>query len=437
MSNREIAEDLTVSVETVRWYSKQIYSKLDVHSRKEAIHKARELGFDTKTEILIAPQHNLPSTPTAFVGREQEMRELLRLITETETKLITILAAGGMGKTRLALAVAHKLSATSFPDGLYFVPLQPLSSSDHLVNTIGNYSNYQFQQDGRSAKQQVLDYLQEKQLILLLDNFEHLLSAASFISELLQTAPQVKILVTSRERLNIYGETIFAISGLSYSEDTRKPNDALKLFEYNARHLRPDWQISEHNLSALQQICAQVEGMPLGIELAAAWMDTLSPQEIAQEISASIDILVSSLQDIPERHRSMNAMLETTWQRLDEKLQTVFMNLSVFRGGFTREAAQFVAGMALQNLQVLIDKALIRRDGDGRFSIHELLRQFAEQKLQSHNLADEIQAAHLQYYADFIQEREIDIKGRRQLEGLKDFDADFENVRAAWQFAAE
>lgn len=215
-SNREIALELALTVETVRWYNKQIYSKLDVHNRRDAVRKAKALGFGSNMNGGPTPVHNLPRSITPFLGRKRELYQLEMLINDDHNRLITITGQGGMGKTRLALATATATIGVPFPHGVYFVPLQPLTSPDQITNAIEKAIGCQFQPGNRSLTQQVINYLRDKQLLLVLDNFEHLLEGAPLITDLLRNAPRLKILVTSRECLNLYGEIIFTIQGLQY-----------------------------------------------------------------------------------------------------------------------------------------------------------------------------------------------------------------------------
>lgn len=384
-------------------------------------------------------RHNLPAQTTPFVGREHELEELARLLSAPDIRLMTVLAPGGMGKTRLSLEAAER-ALPQFAEGVYFVELAPLNDPDNIVNAIADATGYQFQGDGRAPRQQVLDFLQRKALLLVMDNFEHLLAGAGLVTEILNYAPAVQILATSRQRLSQPGEALFHLSGMDFPA-WETPEDALnyaavRLFMNSARRAKPDFALTADNLDYVARICRRVQGMPLGIVLAAGWLGMLTPQEIAEEIGQSIDFLATDEGELPERQRSIRAVLDYAWQQMSAAEQQAFMQLAVFRGGFTREAAEAVAGANLRILMALVNKSLLYRDTEsGRYHIHELLRQYAEARLNTAGHAEAARAAHMNYYAAAMQEREPHFKNNRQLEALNAVAADFENVRAAWLWA--
>ncbi len=278
-------------------------------------------------------------------------------------------------------------------------------------------------------------------MLLIMDNFEHLLDGAPLVGEILQAAPNVSILATSRERLNLNAETLFVLSGMDFP-DWETPEDALKysavaLFMQSARRVKSDFELKADDLVYVARICRFVQGLPLGILLAAASAGMLSVKEIAQEISENFDFLETEMRDVPERQRSIRAVFDYSWQLLNEQERDSFMRLSVFRGGFTREAAQVVASATLKTLMALMNKSLLRRDLDGRYQIHELLRQYGEQRLNKAGATSATQEAHATFYAHFLQERWEDLKGRRQVGALAEIDPEFENIRSAWQWLVE
>ncbi|MBL8134046.1 MAG: protein kinase [Anaerolineae bacterium] len=380
--------------------------------------------------------HNLPAQTTAFVGREAELEELHRLLHHPTSRLITIQAPGGMGKTRLSIECGER-NLAEFADGVYFVSLAALSDPTGILSAVAEATEYRFQVDGRDQKQQILDYLSNKQMLLILDNFEHLMAGTSLVAELLAATRSLRILVTSRQRLNQTGETVFSLGAIDFP-DWETPADALQyaavqLFLNSARRIQPDFELGDRDLASVAHICRLAQGMPLAILLAASWISTLTPGEIAAEMQANLDFLESDYADLPERQRSMRAVFDYSWNLLTEAEQQVFSRLSVFRGGFTREAAQEVAGASLRMLMTLINRSLLFRDQTtGRYSIHELVRQYGQEKLEHSGAYEEIRAGHSQYYARFVSERERDLKGRRQFDGLNELDADFDNVTAAW-----
>ena len=408
------------------------------------IQQSQPTRFLTPTPDWHTSKNNLPAQNTPFVGRDAELVELARLIDDPNIRLLTILAPGGMGKTRLALELAGKYAntQTSFPNGVYFVELAPLSDPANIVPAIADATGYQFQGDGREPRRQILDFLANKHLLLVIDNFEHLLDGAGLVTEILQAAPGLKILATSRIRLSQPGETLFHLSGMDFP-DWETPEDALdyaavNLFMSSAARAQPGFELRTDNLDAVARICRLVEGMPLAIVLAAAWLALLTPEEVAAEIGESIDFLASEGGEVPERQRSIRAVFDHSWEMMNDTERAVFMQLSVFRGGFTRDAAEVIVDADLRTLMNLTNKALLRRDvNSGRYEIHELLRQYAEEQLQIAGNAYNVRDVHCFYYMTFLAEREADIKGGRQLAALNEIEADFGNIRVAWQWAVQ
>jgi predicted ATPase/DNA-binding SARP family transcriptional activator len=301
---------------------------------------------------------NLPAQLTPFVGRESELMEITARLQQPEVRLLTLVGAGGMGKTRLALEVARS-RLVAFPDGVVFVSLAPLSEASAIAPAIAAAIGLTLH--GGDPKQLVLQSLRDKCLLLILDNFEHLLAlpqaalhvegmnrgddqtAAGMVVELLQAAPRVQLIATSRERLNVRGEHLYNVQGMEYvpsaTLEHAVSSSAVRLFMQSARRTQPSLQLSTADLSAVLRICQLVQGMPLGLELAAAWVETLPLAVIATEIEQSADFLASEWRDAPARHRSMRAAFAWSWRLLSEAERQVFRQLAIFRGGFTRESA--------------------------------------------------------------------------------------------------
>jgi predicted ATPase len=276
---------------------------------------------------------------------------------------------------------------------------------------------------------QLVNYLRHKTLLLVLDNFEHVLDATVLLTDILVAAPDVKLLVTSRERLNLQEEWVFAVEGLA--SDT-----AVQLFDQRAQQVQTDFSISK-NSEPVMSICRAVERMPLGLELAASWLHVMSCEQIAAQLQHNLDFLATSARNAPERHRSIRAVFDHSWKLLTLDEQTAFRKLTVFRGGFEREAAELVAGASLQKLAALIDKSLLRKSAAGRYDLHELARQYAGQQLEAAGERGKVQAAHSAYYMDFLVRRDGDMKGRRQMAALHEVRNGFNNIEAAWQRATE
>ena len=380
--------------------------------------------------------YNLPTQPTPFVGRIAEQKQLTEQLSKSDCNLITIVAPGGMGKTRFAIAAAKKQLA-NFKDGIYFVPFAPVTATEQMVYALADGLNFNFY--GRDeSENQLLDYLKDKNMLLVLDNLEHLLAGVELISKILQASTNIKVLATSRERLNLHAEWLFDLRGLSFpEEDTKEATnfDAIKLFIQSAQKVQPSFTMDEQNTLVVTRICKLIQGMPLATELAAAWLELLSLDEILAEIKQGIDFLETEMRDLPERQRSIKSVFDTSWKRLSESEQLVFMNLSVFRGGFTREAAQSVASANLRTLRSLVNKSLIFLDGK-RYGIHELLRQYGEEKLaETPKLVTQLSDVHCQYFTDFLHLKNDDVLGWSQLEASKKIEVEFDNIRAAWQWA--
>jgi predicted ATPase/class 3 adenylate cyclase len=347
--------------------------------------------------------NNLPPQATPFVGRVEERRELHKLLDRAEMGPVTVTGPGGMGKTRLALQVAAE-RVDRYDDGVYFVALAPLEDPEQLVGAMAEALSFSFYPGGE-PREQLLTYLQNKQLLLVLDNFEHLTAAATLLAEIAERCPRVRYLVTSRERLNLRGEQLYAIDGLQFPRHWEPaPQDhysALHLFLESARRMRPDFVITPGNVRPVIRICELVGGMPLGLELAASWVRTLEPEEIAGEIAEGMDFLESDLRDLPARHRSLHGVVDYSWRLLDDGEKRLFRSLAVFQGGFDKTAARKVLGVGARPLLSLVDKSLLSRDSDGRYQLHEVVRAYAEERLaEEPELRAELREVHARYYIE-------------------------------------
>ncbi len=384
-----------------------------------------------------AIRHNLPPQPTAFVGREREVQEITQRLADPACRLLTLTGQGGVGKSRLAAQVACD-QIDAFRDGVYFVPLAPLRSAEFLVPTIADALTLQLQGSG-DISAQLLDFLREKRMLLLLDSFEHVLEGADFVSTILSTAPFVKLLVTSRERLSLTSEWTLEVRGLDVPEhpddESVEAYSAVRLFVEGARRVRSDYVFPHADRPDVVAICRAVEGMPLAIELASSWVRVLSCSDILEELERGIDFLASAARDIPDRHRSLRAVFEHSWSLLSEGERAALMWLSVFRGGFRRAAAADVAGASLLAISGLVDKSLLGWDPAGRYEMHSLLRQYAAEKLRA-DPESESQAKdrHCTYYSQYLKDRERLLWGADQGEALEDIADEIENVRQAWSW---
>ncbi len=381
--------------------------------------------------------HYQPSS--LFVGYADELEELSDLLTRRAFRLVTIVGPGGIGKTRLALQVAKGLSA-SFPDGIFFVPLAQLESHKYISSaivdalslpkhTIANLQSY------------LLDYLQDKTMLLVLDTFEHLLQGAGLVSEILQTAPGVVFIVTSRMPLNLSLELVFELKGLQvetrHGGVSTETNSAVELFIVNARRMINNIEFSAADLSTVARICQAVDCVPLAIELAASWVRLRTIQEIENGIQEDLDFLISRKSDGKKQHQSMKAVFEYSWQFLSDEEKHLFTVLSIFRGGFHRHAVQMIGGTDQVLLDRLVDQSLLHRVAPGRYDMHVLLRRFAETKLADSDQLIELKDLHLVYYTQ-LAEKDFKDSGTIQDESsLWSLEIEIDNLRAALSWAIE
>ncbi len=382
--------------------------------------------------------HNLPAHFLSFVGRESEIVEIIHLLQATDCRLLTLVGTGGVGKTRLAIEAIHCMAEEDYQHGIYYVPLALLTSAQEIVTLIIEVLGILIGDDG-TPQEELVKFLSQKHLLLVLDNFEHVLDGVDLVTHILHDTSYVKILTTSREPLNLSLEHIWHVKGLPYP-DTESLDEAqiehysaLKLFRDRAIQVQRNTPHDEDDHSMIQ-ICRLVDGLPLAIELATSWIHTLSYQDILTHIEAGIDILSTRRRDIAPRHHSIRAVFDHSWDLLTPDEQAVFPCLSVFRGGFTRDAAEKVADASLNTLSGLVEKSMVRHN-NGRYDLHELVRQYGEEKLNDTGNKAHIQEKHMHYYADFMDARREDIKGKRQLESLDEIHTDFDNLRLAWNRA--
>lgn len=400
-------------------------------------------GLETVMATPVSPddlmiQNNLPVQATPFVGRYDELDTLQEMLENPTTRLVALLGPGGMGKTRLALEAARS-NLYLFPDGVFFIPLAPLEDATLLIPTIADHIDFTFG-GADNHEEQLISYLGEKQILLVIDNFEHLIDQANVINNILQGAPRLNLIVTSRERLRLRNEHVFEMRGMIAPQPGELPAalreyPSVKLFCQSAYRVMPDFEVDEVTAPHVAQICNQVQGLPLGIELAAAWLEMLTVQEIVDEIDRSLDFLESNLQDVPERHRSIRAVFEYSWNLMREDERDTFMKLAVFRGGFEREAAQAIAGAGLRTLNALINKSLLSRDPTGRYRLHTLLRQYAEDHLENNPDHDAVCQAHADYFARFMSKIQLMFNTKNEQAAIEMLEVDLENVRSAWHWA--
>jgi predicted ATPase len=364
------------------------------------------------------------------------------LLDATHCQLLTLVGPGGIGKTRLAvetLARRHKAHA----DGAGFVALAPVVGREQTITAIADALGCALYGTSDRADQ-LVRHVREQELLLVLDNFEHVLidpECIDLVGDLVSGAPGLTLLVTSREPLNVQQEWVFDVHGLplptSGEVTALEESSAAQLFVQRAQHLGANVTATADEREAVWQICRLVEGLPLGLELAAAWVRTLSCQEIAQEIQRNLDVLATSARDVAARHRSMRAVFEHSWTLLSGEEQQALRRLAIFQGGFTRDAAEQVAGASLTQLSGLVAKSLLRRTQVGRYDLHNLVRQYALDYLRQDDVEEaEIRRRHGHYYAALLERRGAAFKGPGQPAVVAELLADLANLRLAWKWAA-
>lgn len=412
---------------------------LEAIKRQEPVQLGPVPLSDTAEVVLPIPRHNLPLQTTPFVGREEEVLELSRLLREASCRLITLSGIGGIGKTRLSLAVAENL-LQYFPDGIFFVPLTPLENADQIAPAIAALLGLHL--DGMvTPAARLLTFLESKRLLLVMDNFEHLVEGATLVGDILAHAPAVKIIATSREALNLREEWNRPLRGMPVPQNPSEigelaPFSAVRLFIERARLVRANFNFEKEKAGVIE-ICQLVEGAPLAIELAASWLRMMSAAEIAAEIRQNLDFLMTTRRNIPERHRSLRAVFEYSWKLLNAQEKAALPPLAIFRGGFTRQAALAIADASLPMLSALVDKSLLSTDAAGRYDLHDLVRQYAYEKLLESSDVGEIEARHAEYYLTFLQQQSTAIFSAAQNDTLNLIATELQNVRAAWAWAVE
>jgi len=386
----------------------------------------------------------LPVLPTPMVGRKSELTEIVHLLNRQECRLLTIIGLGGVGKTRLAIEAAQKLTVTEpslFPDGICFVSLTSVIRVENIPKAIAGAINFELS-GPMAPEEQLLNFLESRVLLLLLDNVEHLLNGTGMINRILERAPGVKLLVTSRERLNLRSEWVFYLQGLPVppldAEETLEQFSATKLFLNLVRQAQIDFTLQNEDRPVLTRICQLLDGIPLAIELAASWARTLSMNDIAEEIAQDLDFLTTSARDFPERHRSLRVVFDNSWSLLSPNEQRVLRQLSIFRGGFSREAAQMVTRADLPVLNSLIGKSLLRRSETTRYDLHELIRGYAAEHLAQEPGEDTaVQKRHSEFFLSLVRDLENDLHSSQQKAAVAKLSPEIVNIRLACEWAVE
>jgi DNA-binding SARP family transcriptional activator/Tfp pilus assembly protein PilF len=376
-----------------------------------------------ESDSLPSPASTLPVYTKPFIGRQAELRKLDEWLTSPLGRLLTITGQGGIGKTRLAVEVAGTQTG-KFRDGIYLTPLQSVTPENTIVAQIANALGFLFYQSGE-PKKQLLNYLQNKQLLIILDNFENCLSETSLVSEILSTALGVKLLVTSHESLNLQEEWGMPLQGLPYlGPNEGSVNDAVSMFTEYAQCASAAFSPQGQEIH-IARICHILEGIPLALELASYWAELLPCEEIAQEISSSFDLLETSLGNIPQRHSSLGAVFEYSWNRLSDELRLVLRKLCIFQNGFARQAAKEIASVELPTLAALVRCSMLGADRQGRYFIPQVLKRYVEKKPLSPDGKISLAEQHSRYYAVWLNNQPSTTK------------TEFDNILAGWNWAIE
>ncbi len=373
----------------------------------------------------------LPSMP--LIGRERELEEALSYLREPSCRLLTILGAGGAGKTRLALEVARRLAGELGGD-VCLVPLAAVERQEELAVAIARELGVAFyRQQGAAPQQQLLLNLRDRELLLWLDGCDRVSGSGELIAEILRFTPNVRVLATSRTRLGLLGEQCLVLEGLDEAA-------AARLFVASARRVRPGYAPDEAEMAGIAQVCRWADGVPLGVLLASAWIELLSPAEILAQMGSAdrqrLDLLEADFRDLPEQQRSMRAVFDQSWSLLSERAQGILAALSVFRGGFTAEAAQAVSGAGLRDLLYLANRSLLQRLIDQRYGLLELLRRYGQERLAARGELEMARDRHAAYYAGELAHRAAGAR-RSRASFLRDMDGDAADHLAAWAWATE
>lgn len=371
----------------------------------------------------------MPLPATSMVGREAESIALAQLV--REHRLVTLMGPGGVGKTRLAIDVASQLAAER-RDGVLFVRLAGVTSVDVLIPTLADALGLTLA-PGLPPLDTLLDVLRNRDTVIVLDNFEQIVDAADALIAIAASAPSVHLLMTSRERLNVSHETAFELGGLGASAAS---DAAVQLFVERAKRHVPSLSFDAAAAKLAAAVCQRVGGLPLAIELAASMLRLISLEELIAELDTTLDTVATPMRDLPDRHRSLQALFESSWGRLRPDERSALSRLSILRGPFNRELAELIGGAPIHMLLTLVDKSLVYRSGPGRYAIHEVVRRFAEAKLRSDPATwTATEERRSSYFAKFLEERDLRLHGAEVRAASDEIATEIADIRAGWAWA--
>ena len=390
------------------------------------------------------PALALPHELAPLVGREAELEQIQQRLQDPQCRLLTITGLGGMGKTRLAIAAAHQINrelALLFLNGVVFVSLAGVATESAVPLTIVNVLNVPLS-SAVTPTQALLNFLRNQEILLVLDNFEHVTGAADLLLKLLQSCPDIKLLITSREPLNLALEWRLDLEGLPIPPEAEQEPVQLQtyasvaLFVQSAFQVNAQFRLSEENAVEIRQLCWLVAGIPLALQLAATWLRTMSISNVLAALERDLNILATDMRDIPPRQRSLRAVFESTWLLLSaEERQTIEM-LSRCRGGFTQKAAAEIAQATPFLLRRIIDRALLYQQDDNRYDLHPLTRQFAQEQLEKSGQAEIAAANHGRYYLVWLTKQTPALHGSTPQIPINAIEKELDNLKQAWQWAA-
>ena len=416
---------------------------LDTRLFYEDIHNHQKNSSYLKQNTIFP--NNISAYQPRFIGREKELDEITNLLVDPACRLITLHGPGGIGKTSLATELAHQQIGV-FADGVFFISLMGRHSADEFAIAIIEALQVPLM-EADNIPTRLQEFLRRKTMLVILDNFEQLLhdsGSIKLLTEILQNSKNVKILLTSRERINLKEEWVYPINGLSfpiqldsYDPDVVEKFDALALFMERAHQINPDFNCDSQSISAVVRICQLFEGLPLGIELAAGEVWRQSCQRIADKIQDNWNSINASASNVSARYRSLKANLDASWILLNEKQQLIYSRLGVFEGDFSIMAAQQICMASADDLTRLLNLSLLRHDAQGRYLLHTVIRQYTREKLYELGLSSEQQKNFIEFYTEYLLEKAQKIQSTIQTNILDDIQIELRNLKQAWNWALE